>query len=137
MSLISSRLDFKSSLKGSICYHSESLKVLYLGLRAVSYSKQALVKLFSKYLTNFRFISTALNIFVKSDFNNKLWFLPEQSFGFLIHFFLFFLTIWFNYLNFKIFQNHRHSKVHENDNWLNAKSWQKSWADFVTREALL
>ena len=90
MSLISSRLDFKSYLKGSICYHSESLKVLYLGLRAVSYSK---VKLFSKYLTNFRFISTALNIFVKSDFNNKLWFLPEQSFGFLIHFFLFFLTI--------------------------------------------
>ena len=65
MSLISSRLDFKSYLKGSIWYHSESLEVLYSGPRAVSYSKPALVKSFPKYLPIFHLISTVLNVFMK------------------------------------------------------------------------
>ena len=64
MSLISSRLDFKSYLKGSIWYHSESLEVLYSGPRAVSYSKSALVKSFPKYLPIFHFISTVLRMYL-------------------------------------------------------------------------
>ena len=81
MSLISSRLDFKSYLKGLIWYHSESLEVLYLGPRVVSYSKQAVVKSFPKYLPIFHFHNIYCSQCIYERSKNKSWFLPEQSFG--------------------------------------------------------